>query len=719
MGNLPRSRGDFAHEKDSVLRILMVDDEPRLRQSYRALLGALCSEVVECADGRSAILALENNHFDVVLLDLKLPDMSGLDVLKWANQARQSVVVVVVSADTHIDSAIGALRGGACEFVRKPCDPEQFLRAVNNALHRSRLERRYARMRARLKQSERLHRFLVEQSPDLIYTLDEEGRFVFINSRLEALLGFTRDELVGQPYTLLVHEDDRERARYAFAERRTGYRASENIEIRLRCKNDGFRHFDNRFVVAMLSASGIYDKHEAASEQRFVGTYGVARDITERKRAEEKISFQAFHDLLTQLPNRVLFRDRLDLAVTQAQRRNGLVGVMFLDLDRFKLVNDTYGHAEGDRLLKSFALRLKGCLRAGDTLSRLGGDEFTILLPDLAHAYDAAGVAEKIIEALQEPFKLGGQDFRATVSIGIAVYPRDGDSVEMLISNADLAMYEVKNRGKNGFSYYSAEMSEDHRERLSLEIDLRRAIENREFVLHYQPQICLQSQRLVGMEGLVRWQHPELGLLSPARFIELAEEVGLIHHISDWVLEEGCRQLALWHAAGHKDLRLALNLSARDFERKDLVERIAGAPAAFGIPASCVEVEITETLLLDDVEGVIETVHRLRETGVRVSIDDFGMRYSSLNYLRRFPVSSVKIDQSFVRDLGRDQGAESIIEAIVGIARGFGLHLIAEGVETGDQERMLRDLGCVEMQGYRFGRPAPADEALAAALQAV
>ncbi|MRD73026.1 EAL domain-containing protein [Rhodocyclus tenuis] len=712
MGELPYSSLDFAGvAQEPVQRILIVDDEARLRDSYRELLAGR-AEIVECADGREAMARLDSDTFDVVLLDIRLPDISGLAVLQWARQRAISAIVIMVSADPDIDSAIDALRGGAGEFVRKPCDPELLLRAVERALQRRRLERSHALLAARLEQSERLHRFLVEQAPDIIYTLDEAGRFVFVNGRVESLLGFCREELVGQPYTELVHEEDRERARYAFAERRTGGRASANVEIRLRCKNDEVVHVDNRFIVAMLSATGIYETEMPRDALRFMGTYGIARDITERKRAEEKISFQAFHDLLTQLPNRVLFRDRLALALSQAARRATLLGVMFIDLDRFKTVNDSFGHAEGDQLLKTVAQRLKHCLRAGDTLARLGGDEFTVMLPDLLHADDVVGVAEKIAQELGAPLMLGGQEFRPTASIGIAVFPRDGETVEALIAHADLAMYQVKNAGKNSFGFYSPHMSEARRERLSLENDLQLAIERREFVLHYQPQFSQRSGQMIGMEALLRWQHPRLGLLAPGGFIALAEETGLICRISDWVLQEGCRQLALWHADGHRHLRLALNLSARDFERKDLLERVVAAPARHGIGCDRLEIEITESLLLDDAEDVIATVRQLRQHGVRVAIDDFGMRYSSLNYLRRFPVSSIKIDQSFVRDLGRDQGAASIIHAIVGIAEGFGLHLIAEGVESEEQARRLADLGCEDMQGYYFGRPLPADEVL-------
>ena len=688
-------------------RLMIIEDEPRLRESSAQLLARENREIITCENGAEALARLAEQDVDVVLLDLNLPDMSGIEVLNHLRKIPSSAVVIVVSADNQINSAIQALRYGAYEFVRKPYQPEQLERTVDNALQRRRLELSHAVMTSRLEQSEQLHRFLVEQSPDIIYTLDEEGRFLFISGRIETLLGFSRKELIGEHFSVLIHDEDREEAQFAFGERRTGERASNNVEIRLR-RNDaaGYLHFENRLIVTMLSATGLYEDPENKGQQRYVGTYGVARDITEHKRAEEVISFHAYHDHLTGLPNRTLFRDRLDIAIRQARRRELQVGVIFVDLDRFKLVNDTYGHSEGDRLLKNFTERLSGILRAGDTLARQGGDEFTIVLPDLARPEDAALTAGKIVEAMRTPFSVAGQEFVASVSLGIAIFPHDGETPENLIRQADLAMYHIKKSGKNGFAFFSKEMSQGHWDRIALENDLRQAGERGEFELAYQPQVSAVHQRMVGVEALLRWRHPEHGLMDPSRFIGLAEEAGFISTLSDWVLAEACRQLACWHAAGHTGLRMSVNLSPREFERDDIIERVTTNLSIHQLPAGSLEVEITENILLQDAERVIDKVRTLRRFGVHVAIDDFGTRYSSLNYLKRFPVSSIKIDQSFIHSLDADAGGASIVRAFVGIAEGFGLHLVAEGVENEMQAKELRRLGCDIMQGYHFAQPS-------------
>ncbi len=696
-------------------RLLIVDDEPLMRSGLRHHLEGEGRTILECGSGADAIAMIKSQDVELVLLDINLPDISGLEILEWVTVNRKSVSVILVSGDDRIDSAIKALRHGAVEFVRKPYEVEDILRKVDSVLHQRRLERNNVLMAARLEQSERLHRFLVENSPDIIYTLDKSGCFTFINSRVESILGFTREELIGCPYFTIVHEDGLERALYAFNERRSDHRATTNLEVRLKCKQtNDYRIFDDRHVVTMLKAVGMYETDTAQGEQderarRYLGTYGVARDITERKLAEETINFQALHDHLTHLPNRRLFRDRLELAITQARRSGGMLAVMFIDLDRFKLVNDTHGHAEGDELIKNVAQRLRACMRAGDTLARQGGDEFTALLPDLHGLDNATIIAEKIIADFKHPYHVVGTEFRATASIGIAVYPRDGENADALLRNADIAMYKVKENGKNGYQFYSPAISTCYQDRIVLEHELRQALGNGEFELHYQPQVNVRRGRVVGLEALLRWRHPVHGMLNPGGFIELAEETGLITSITDWVLAESCRHLAGWRAKGLQDLRLAVNFSPCEFERNDMVERICAQLEQYGIPGENLEIEITENLLLSETDGVVKKMRALRKRGVRIAIDDFGTRYSSLNYLRSFPISAIKIDQSFVRDLSEKQGTSPIISAIIGIARGFGLQLVAEGVESAYHLEFLQNLGCEEMQGFLFSRPVAAD----------
>lgn len=711
---IQEAAGASSDSLDQPQKILIVDDESRIRSSLRVLLEGAGREIQECGSGLDAVAVLKSQDIDLVLLDINLPDITGLEVLEWIAKNKISASVIFVSADASIDSAILALRHGAIEFVRKPANLEEIKRKVENALYRRRMERSYALMNMRIQQSEQLHRFLVENSPDLIYTLDDTGRFMFINQRVESLLGYTREELIGRSYCTIVHDEDVGKAHYAFNERRVDSRATTNLEVRLKCKDDHFRYFDSHYIVAMMNATGIYGEKQcgdAHTTKCFMGTYGVARDITDRKIAEETISFQALHDQLTHLPNQRLFKDRLEMALTHSKRHGGVVGVMFIDLDRFKLVNDTYGHAEGDELLKKVARRLQACVRAGDTLARKGGDEFTVLLPDLIQAEDATIIADKILNELRSPFMVAGQDFRVTASIGIAVFPRDGESVDTLLKNADIAMYRVKADGKNDTRFYIPDMNACYQERINMENDLRQAIVNSEFELYYQPKISVINFKVVGMEALIRWHHPLHGLMNPRTFIDLAEEVGLIGDITDWVLAEACRQLSRWRAMGLDDLRISINVSPQEFQRSDMVERVSSQIGKHNLPNDSLEIEITENILLHDAASVIKKMSSIRELGVRISIDDFGTCYSSLNYLRLIPISTIKIDQSFVRDLSDEHRSSAIIQAIVDIAKGFGLHLVAEGVETNYQMKTLHQLGCDEMQGYLFSRPVPAAEA--------
>jgi diguanylate cyclase (GGDEF)-like protein/PAS domain S-box-containing protein len=690
--------------KPPAPRILVVDDEARLRHSMRLLLEHEGRTVDESATGAEAVAVLSRQHYDLVLLDLRLPDMTGLQVMDRLKSQLASVTVIVVSADDVIDSAIGALRRGAYDFVRKPYQPEELLRTVDNALQRKALEHANALISARLEQSERLHRYLVDHSPDIIYTVNDQGQFTYLNPTVAAMLGYPSQELIGHHYSSIIHEEDRERARYAFCERRTGERASRNVELRLKRKTEAGeqKREEAELLTIALSATGVYVDHkEAAAKRRFLGSYGVARDITERKRAEERISFQAYHDLLTQLPNRALFKDRLSVALSQAHRSGRLVAVLFIDLDRFKLINDSLGHAEGDELLKGVAGRLQS------------GDEFTILLPDLSDAEDAALISQKVIDELRRPLSVGGQEVRATASIGIALYPSDGSEAESLVKHADIAMYHVKTAGKNGYAFFSPEMNAAFHQKLTLETELRRALDLGELELWYQPQISVSRRQVVGMEALIRWRHPQRGVLPPMTFIPVAEEAGLIARISDWVLEQACLQLAKWRGEGFDYLRMSVNLSPRDFDKADVVDRVLATLHRHRVPPQGLEIEITENLMMRDAESVAEAVKRLRDSGVRVSIDDFGTRFASFGYLQKFSVTSLKLDQSFVRDLTVAHPYSPIIVAIVGIARGFDLHLIAEGVENKLQRDVLLGLGCNEMQGHLFGAALEASQASA------
>ncbi|SHH54920.1 bifunctional diguanylate cyclase/phosphodiesterase [Massilia sp. CF038] len=694
-------------ELDVLPRLLLVDDEPLLLAALEDMLEGRNYHIVRASCGSEALEHLHKLKFDLVLLDLRLPDMSGHQIMDVINEKGMDVDVIVMSGDVGIDAAIGALKRGAYDYLRKPCSREELLKTVTNALAQRRLELANQRIASQLENSEKLYRYLVDSSPDLIYTLNHEGRFTFVNDRAYQLLGFTREELIGKHYSILVHDEDLERARYVFNERRVDERASRNVELRLKCHSgtDADRTFNNTLMTISLNSIGMHVPDTEVRKLEFFGTYGVARDITDRKRAEEVISYQAYHDILTDLPNRMLFKDRLGLAVIQAKRRATELAVMFIDLDRFKLVNDTLGHVKGDELLQQVALRLKECLRRGDTLARQGGDEFTIVLPELRDRDDARNIADKFLECLHKPFDLDGHEVHISASIGIAVYPVDGESIDELLRHADIAMYQVKALGKNGHAFYDRAMLDVSHQKIALEQALRRALELDELEMYYQPQIDVVTGRIVGAEGLMRWNHPQRGVLMAGEFLPFAEDNGLMLPISDWMITALCRDMQIWNAAGGQSIRLSLNLSPQYLDRGDFFEKMRGALVRYGISPAQIEVEITENICIRNPQYAIDQLNKLCQLGVSVAIDDFGTGYSSLSYLHRFPIHTIKIDQSFVKVIHDEQGHYPVILAIISIARGLGLHLIAEGVETEMQARYLKANGCMTMQGYLFHHP--------------
>ena len=437
-------------------------------------------------------------------------------------------------------------------------------------------------------------------------------------------------------------------------------------------------------------------------------------DISERKASERRIHRLAYYDALTHLPNRTLFQDRLHTALQQAERNGQWVVLMFLDLDRFKPINDSLGHAAGDRMLQEVATRLSACVSQDDTVARMGGDEFTLLLPSQGDREialkRAIQVAELILGRLARPFTLEGREFFVTASIGVALSPQDGAELSLLMKNADTAMYHAKEMGKNNFQFYQAEMNARALERLELESDLRRALELGEFVLHYQPQFTGDGRRLTGAEALLRWQHPRRGLVPPSEFIPVLEEIGLVAQVGDWLLAEACKQLRSWHKAKVRVPKVSVNLSARQFADGQLGERIAAILYETGIPPACLELELTESILMSDVAEAMQILSGLKRLGLAIAVDDFGTGYSSLNYLKQFPIDVLKIDRSFVDGLPHGEQDAQIARAIIAMAHSLNLMVIAEGVESQAQLDFLREHGCDEVQGYLFGRPMPAEQ---------
>lgn len=679
--------------------ILVVDDEPYLRNSLASIL-SLHGYASSTADGgKSALEALKTKKIELILLDLCMPGINGHQIMDWIREQQIDTCVIVVSGDTCIDSAISALNLGACDYLKKPYATEELILKIRNALTKRSLEKENKAIHLQLKESERWYRYMVNSSPDFIYTLDADGYCTFCNDRVQSLLGYGKEAVIGKHFSTFIYAEDIQAAQYVLQERRTDDRAARNLEIRI-------PHGTEPILLTLeFNSFGIYDKVEGTDKPKYLGTYGVAKDITEKKKTTELIMYQAYHDLLTGLANRKLFKDHLELAMAQARRYKHTLALMFLDLDRFKVVNDTLGHVVGDHLLIEVATQLKKCLREGDTLARQGGDEFTLLLPQIDNQESARSTADKIIKAFGEPFHIDGHELYVPMSIGIALYPENGDNIDTLIKNADIAMYDSKAKGRNQYQFYSASMNVRFDDRFSLEIQMHKALERDEFLVVYQPQINVITGKISGMEALVRWSSPVLGYLSPMEFIPLSEETGLIIPISEFVLRSVFNQTKLWQQAGLLPQRIAINISSQHLEQNSFVDFIAKLLLEYELAGSIFEIEITESTLLNDGDHIIEKLRIISSMGIKIALDDFGTGYSSLSYLKKFPIDTIKIDQSFMPAFSGDSDNESIVTAICALAQGLNLNLIAEGVEEINQYCLLQTLNCNEAQGYLFSKP--------------
>ncbi len=539
----------------------------------------------------------------------------------------------------------------------------------------------------------RIWRAMIDQVPDYLFVKDTQSRFVIANRAVAFDLGLLPDALIGKT-DFEVHPMTR--ARQFFADEQSVITTGKPmIDI-----DEFIVDHDGRQKWLSTSKVPLRDEHG-----NIIGIVGICRDVTERKRAEEQIHFMAHHDVLTGLPNRNTLMQRLSGAIEQAKRSGGGVTVIFIDLDRFKMVNDSMGHGAGDMLLKTVADRMMRCVRGSDTVVRLGGDEFVVLLSGQDERSDAKYVLGRLRAAIAEPVEIEGQLFRVTSSIGIARYPSDGEDAETLLLNADVAMYQAKETGRDTFQFYTAEMNAVARERRVLQEGLRQAIATHQFALVYQPQIDLRTGAIFAVEALVRWHHPELGVIHPAKFIPMAEESGLIVPLGDWVLREACRQNKAWQNAGMPPISVCVNVSARQFRERTWVLRVAEILKETGLAPEYLELELTESLLMHDVGQTIATMRELQSLGVHFSIDDFGTGYSSLSALKSFPVARLKIDQSFVKNLPRDDNDRSIATAVISLGQKLHMRVIAEGVETQEQMDFLRSHDCDEFQGYHFSRP--------------
>ncbi len=682
--------------------VLMVDDDPTVRLLAQGVLPGQGLMVEVAADGERGVVEFERLRPDIVLLDVDLPGMDGFETCRRirALPGGADVPVVMITGMDDFESIERAYEAGATDFSSKPINWTLLAHRIRYIIRSSTILCQLKQSQARLAQAQRIARLGY-------WSWDPLSDAVDCSAEACVVLGLEAGTDPANLNELLSHVLPEQGEELRRALRRTAEEGGAlDLECRLKAPTG-----KRRIVQFRVEA-------RAPGERPDGSVTGTVQDVTKRHQAEAKIRRLAYYDTLTGLPNRALFNELLGRAIHAARRHGRHLSVLCIDLDNFKRINDGLGHSAGDALVKTVAKRLKESVRRADAvgrvasgveLARLGGDEFTVLITDLDKPEDAGRVARRILGEVSRPLTLEGREVSMTASIGIATFPGDGDSVEELLKNADTAMYHVKKRGKNAYQFYSETMNAKALYRLTLETELRKAVENDEFEVHFQPLVDVRGGRVVAAEALLRWHSPTLGQVSPAEFIPAAEESSLILPIGHWVLRAACTQALAWQRPGAAPVRVCVNLSSLQLESPDLVERVRDTLQETGLDPSLLELEITETTMMRDVEHNIGTLLELRKLGITFSVDDFGTGYSSLSYLKRLPIDTVKIDRSFVRGLEQQQEDDTaIVSAIIALGHSMGLHIVAEGVETVGQLEFLARAGCDRVQGYLLGRPMPA-----------
>jgi diguanylate cyclase (GGDEF)-like protein/PAS domain S-box-containing protein len=689
-----------------LLNILLIQGDAQSAQAVRDALGNPGDRKFHVEWVRTCALGLErleilgkqreddSRGISAVLVDLLLPDLAGLEIVDRLHAAAPQIPIVILSSSQDEAIAKAAMQHGAHDFLlKKRLDDYVLTKILGAAIDR-------AAIAEALFNSQERAQVTLNSIGDAVISTDVEGRVTYLNIVAERLTGWPSAEAVGRPLEEVFRIIDADTRATVPNPMRMATHENKTVGLPPACilvRRDGVES------AVEDSSAPIHDRRGQVT-----GAVMVFHDVSASRALTLKLAYFAQHDGLTDLPNRALLNDRLTQAITVAQRHHTALAVLYLDLDRFKHINDSLGHQVGDRLLQSVALRLTECVRASDTVSRLGGDEFVILLSEVTHAHDAAVCADKLLQAVRLPYVMNEHELNVTASIGIVIYPGDGGVGEALLQNADSAMYEAKDRGRNNYQFYRSELNSSATERQTLESDLRYAMQRHELELHYQPIMQLSTGAIVGVEALIRWHHPTLGLVLPTQFIPIAEESGLIVPIGQWVLREACRQAKTWQDAGLPLLRLAVNISAVELRSNGFVAGVTTILAQTGFDPQRLELELTETFLMQDSKSTAIVLMALKELGVQLALDDFGTGYSSLSYMRRFPIDALKVDQSFVRDLTTDADDASVVSAVINMGKSLHMRVVAEGVETRAQCSFLEQHKCSEAQGFHFSRPLKA-----------